>query len=35
MDIISQPLTREAFALYGDVIDLPTEAGRRLPSASS
>jgi ureidoglycolate lyase len=28
MDIISQPLTREAFALYGDVIDLPTEAGR-------
>ena len=28
MDIIPQPLTKEAFAPYGDVIDMPTEAGR-------
>ena len=28
MQIDPQPLTREAFAPYGDVIDLPTEAGR-------
>jgi len=28
MDVIPQPLTRQAFAPYGDVIDLPTEAGR-------
>ena len=29
MQIDPQPLTREAFAPYGDVIDIPTEAGRR------
>ena len=29
MQIDPQPLTREAFAPYGDVIDLPTEAGRQ------
>ena len=28
MDIIPQPLTKEAFAPYGDVIDMPTTAGR-------
>ena len=29
MEIIPEPLTKEAFAPYGDVIDVPTEAGRR------
>ena len=29
MQIDPQPLTREAFAPYGDVIDIPTEAGRQ------
>jgi ureidoglycolate lyase len=28
MDIIPQPLTKQAFAPFGDVIDMPTEAGR-------
>lgn len=28
MEIIPQPLTKEAFAPYGDVIDMPTQAGR-------
>lgn len=28
MELIPQPLTREAFAPFGDVIDVPTEAGR-------
>jgi len=28
MEIVPQPLTREAFAAYGDVIDVPSEAGR-------
>lgn len=28
MDITTQPLTREAFAPFGDVIDVPQEAGR-------
>jgi ureidoglycolate lyase len=28
MEITPQPLTQEAFAPYGDVIDVPTEAGR-------
>src|ERR1700751_830547 len=28
MDIVPQPLTREAFAPFGDVIDIPKEAGR-------
>ena len=28
MEITPQPLTREAFAPFGDVIDMPTEAGR-------
>jgi len=28
MDIRCQPLTREAFAPFGDVIDIPDEAGR-------
>jgi ureidoglycolate lyase len=28
MEIIPQPLTREAFALYGDVVDVPSEPGR-------
>jgi ureidoglycolate lyase len=28
MEIIPQPLTREAFAPFGDVIDVPNEAGR-------
>lgn len=28
MEITPQPLTREAFAAYGDVIDIPDEAGR-------
>jgi ureidoglycolate lyase len=28
MEIIPQPLTKEAFAPYGDVIDVPTAAGR-------
>jgi len=29
MQIDPQPLTTEAFAPYGDVIDIPTEAGRQ------
>jgi len=29
MQIDPQPLTKEAFAPYGDVIDIPTEAGRQ------
>ncbi|MEI6205085.1 MAG: ureidoglycolate lyase [Enhydrobacter sp.] len=28
MEVIPQPLTKDAFAPYGDVIDLPTEPGR-------
>src|SRR3954464_10395724 len=28
MEIIPQPLTKAAFAPYGDVIDIPSEAGR-------
>jgi len=28
MEVISQPLTRGAFAPYGEVIDVPTAAGR-------
>ena len=28
MNIVPQPLTREAFAPFGDVIDIPKEAGR-------
>jgi ureidoglycolate lyase len=28
MEITPQPLTREAFAAYGDVIDVPSEVGR-------
>ena len=28
MEVISQPLTRDAFAPYGEVIDVPAEAGR-------
>jgi ureidoglycolate lyase len=28
MEIIPQPLTQQAFAPYGDVIDVPTAAGR-------
>ena len=28
MEIVPQPLTREAFAPFGDVIDVPSEAGR-------
>jgi len=28
MEIIPQPLTKEAFAPFGDVIDVPQEAGR-------
>jgi ureidoglycolate lyase len=28
MEITPQPLTKEAFAPYGDVIDLPSQAGR-------
>ena len=28
MDIVPQPLTKEAFAPFGDVIDIPKEAGR-------
>jgi ureidoglycolate lyase len=28
MELIPQPLTKEAFASYGDVIDVPQEAGR-------
>ncbi len=28
MEIIPQPLTKEAFAAFGDVIDVPQEAGR-------
>ncbi len=29
MDIIAQPLTQAAFAPYGDVIDVPSEPGRK------
>jgi ureidoglycolate lyase len=29
MEIVPQPLTQEAFAPYGDVIDIPSEAGRK------
>ena len=28
MDIVPKPLTKEAFAPYGDVIDIPKEVGR-------
>jgi len=28
MDLTPQPLTREAFAPFGDVIDVPQQAGR-------
>ena len=28
MEIVPQPLTKEAFAPFGDVIDVPNEAGR-------
>ncbi|HEY4168868.1 MAG TPA: ureidoglycolate lyase [Reyranella sp.] len=28
MEIVPQPLTKEAFAPYGDVIDVPQQAGR-------
>ena len=28
MEITPQPLTREAFAPFGDVIDIPQQAGR-------
>ncbi len=28
MEIIPQPLTREAFAPFGDIIDMPRDAGR-------
>ena len=28
MELLPQPLTKEAFAPYGDVIDVPTEPGR-------
>ena len=28
MEIVPQPLTQEAFAPFGDVIDVPNEAGR-------
>ena len=28
MDIIAEPLTAEAFAPFGDVIDVPDDAGR-------
>ncbi len=28
MEIVPQPLTREAFAPFGDVIEVPTQAGR-------
>ena len=28
MEILPQPLTQQAFAAYGDVIDIPSEAGR-------
>jgi len=28
MDIVPQPLTKEAFAPFGDVIDVPQQAGR-------
>ena len=34
MDIIPQPLTKEAFAPYGDVIDMPTKAGRNYYDAA-
>ncbi len=29
MEIVPQPLTRDAFAPYGDVIDVPAETGRK------
>jgi ureidoglycolate lyase len=29
MEIVPQPLTQEAFAPFGDVIDVPREAGRK------
>ena len=29
MEIVPQPLTREAFAPFGDVIDVPNEPGRK------
>jgi ureidoglycolate lyase len=29
MEIVPQPLTRDAFAAFGDVIDVPDEAGRK------
>lgn len=29
MEIVPQPLTQAAFAAFGDVIDVPTEAGRK------
>ena len=28
MEIVPQPLTQEAFAPFGDVIDVPQQAGR-------
>ena len=28
MELVPQPLTKEAFAPFGDVIDVPKEAGR-------
>src|SRR5260370_15818834 len=34
MQIDPQPLTKEAFAPYGDVIDVPTEAGRQYYEAA-
>ena len=29
MEIVPQPLTKEAFAPFGDVIDVPNEPGRK------
>ena len=29
MEIVPQPLTKEAFAPFGDVIDVPNEPGRQ------